>query len=99
MQIVDYNNIREKYGNDSLNFVGGKNASLANMITDINKLNIRVPAGFAITTTFYNDFISNNNIDLLINKLDKMTDNFEDLAKEIRNRIENSNFEDEFIYK
>ena len=66
MQIVNFNLIREKFGSNSLNFVGGKNASLGNMITDIEDLNIRVPSGFAITTNFYHNFIRDNNIETLV---------------------------------
>jgi len=97
MQIVDFNLIREKFGSNSLNFVGGKNASLGNMITDIEDLNIRVPSGFAITTHFYHSFIKDNNIDTLISKLDLLENNFEQLTKEIRNRIENGRFNDDFL--
>jgi len=57
MQIVEFDQIRNVFGAKSLNYVGGKNASLGNMISDINGLGIKVPNGFAITTQFYNQFI------------------------------------------
>lgn len=34
--------------------VGGKNASLGEMIQNLTKLHIRVPQGFATTTAAYN---------------------------------------------
>ena len=43
---------------DSLDLVGGKNASLGEMI----KAGIRVPPGFAVTTNSYLDFISDSEI-------------------------------------
>ena len=97
MQIVEFCHIKDKFGIKSLNFVGGKNSSLGNMISDMEKLEVKVPNGFAITTSFYNEFIEANNIQSLINKLDKTTTNFESLSKEIRTKIEESDFSDDFL--
>lgn len=46
--------------------VGGKNASLGEMLQNIARLNILVPAGFAITTDLYHEFVKENGIDQLI---------------------------------
>jgi len=46
--------------------VGGKNASLGELYNLSNKLNFNIADGFAITTTFYSEFITFNNIDHLI---------------------------------
>ena len=97
MQIVEFCHIKDKFGSNSLNFVGGKNSSLGNMISDMEKLGVKVPNGFAITTSFYNEFIELNNILPLIKKLDKTPNNFEKLSKEIRNEIENGLFSNEFL--
>ena len=45
-----------------LDSVGGKNASLGEMMNDLNKLNIRCPQGYALTTEAYSDFIKENEI-------------------------------------
>ena len=46
--------------------VGGKNASLGELYNISNELKFNIADGFAITTTFYSEFIKNNNIDELI---------------------------------
>ena len=97
MQIVEFCHIKDKFGSNSLNFVGGKNSSLGNMISDMEKLGVKVPNGFAITTSFYNEFIKLNNIFPLIKKLDETPNNFEKISKEIRNKIENGLFSNEFL--
>ena len=99
MQIVEFNNIRNIYGIDSINSVGGKNASLGNMISDMDKLGIRVPTGFAITTHFYNKFMEDNNIFNLVTKLDSLNDNhqIEKVSLQIRNTILECDFDSEFI--
>ena len=40
-----------------LNSVGGKNASLGEMMNGLNKLDIKYPQGYALTTEAYSDFI------------------------------------------
>src|ERR1700761_4248780 len=42
--------------------VGGKNASLGQMISALSSQGIRVPHGFAITVDGYNRYISYNNL-------------------------------------
>ena len=48
--------------------VGGKNSSLGEMLTNLTKLGINVPGGFAITSSAFNEFISNSKIDKVISK-------------------------------
>ncbi len=55
---MDYVLDFEKLDKDSLDLVGGKNASLGEMI----KAGIRVPPGFAVTTDSYSAFISDSEI-------------------------------------
>ncbi len=50
--------------------VGGKNASLGEMLRNLSSKGINVPNGFATTTTMYDRFITENNLQQLIqNKL------------------------------
>jgi pyruvate,water dikinase len=49
-----------------INTVGGKNASLGEMINNLNKKGIYVPNGFAVTTHSYDQFIKHNNINNFI---------------------------------
>ena len=46
-----------------INIVGGKNASLGEMIGKLSTLGVNVPGGFAITANSYKQFISQNNLD------------------------------------
>ena len=46
--------------------VGGKNASLGEMLQNLSGLNIRVPGGFATTADAYRSFIAHDGLDLKI---------------------------------
>ena len=48
---------------DDVSLVGGKNASLGEMMAGLQDVGIRVPRGFAITTDAYRRFIEHNEID------------------------------------
>jgi pyruvate,water dikinase len=63
--------------------VGGKNASLGEMISQLNKLGINVPGGFATTAFAYRHFINSANLaDRINNKLkDLDVDNIKNLTK------------------
>ena len=74
-----------KFSDISLNDidkVGGKNASLGEMINNLSTLGINVPDGFATTSEAYKLFIESNNIDdkiqKILNELD--LDSIKDLA-------------------
>jgi len=43
--------------------VGGKNASLGEMISQLSKLGVRVPGGFATTSQAYQDFLAQGGLD------------------------------------
>ncbi len=43
--------------------VGGKNASLGEMISQLSKLGVRVPGGFATTAAAYRDFLAQGGLD------------------------------------
>ena len=43
-----------------LNSVGGKNASLGEMMNNLDELNINLPQGYALTTKAYNETYKNS---------------------------------------
>lgn len=57
------------------NLVGGKNASLGEMLQISEKLGIRIPDGFVLTTLVYDEYIQENNISQLIEKEMNIRDN------------------------
>ena len=54
-----------------LELVGGKNASLGEMIQNLSKLGINIPGGFALTVDAYWQFINHNKLDNKIRRLIK----------------------------
>ena len=77
-----------------LELVGGKNASLGEMIQNLGQSGVNVPSGFAITVDAYWQFISFNNLDKTIRSLVNgiKTDDLVSLRKtglEIRELIKN----------
>jgi len=57
-----------------LNSVGGKNASLGEMMNGLNKLDIKCPQGYALTTEAYCDFIKENEIAPYLQSMTKNID-------------------------
>lgn len=85
-----------------LDSVGGKNASLGEMIQNLTKLGLKVPLGFATTSEAYRDFLAKNNIDKKIYSELKKIDskNLKSLSKissGIKKMILNAKFSPEFI--
>ncbi|MBY0353139.1 phosphoenolpyruvate synthase [Candidatus Babeliales bacterium] len=75
-----------------LNSVGGKNASLGEMIQSLTTKGVQVPSGFAITANAYRHLLSANNIEApLKNLLAQLNKNnleaFAQLGKQIRTLI------------
>ena len=73
--------------------VGGKNASLGELISQLAESGVRVPGGFATTAAAFNDFLAHNKlapaIDAILAKVD--VENMASLAAagtEIRSRVE-----------
>ncbi len=64
----------DKLGMDDVEVVGGKNASLGEMITHLSNLGVTVPGGFATTAAAYREFLRNDGLDerikALLDKLD-----------------------------
>lgn len=54
--------------------VGGKNASLGEMIGKLGEAGIRVPGGFAVTTAAYRAFVEHNDLTRQISELTEMID-------------------------
>ena len=54
--------------------VGGKNASLGEMYTNLTKKGVNVPFGFALTSTFYWKFIKANGLDKDLSEIFKKLD-------------------------
>ncbi len=59
----------EKLGMNDVARVGGKNASLGEMIHNLADAGIRVPGGFATTADAFRDFLSHNDLADRINRL------------------------------
>ncbi|TDX01362.1 phosphoenolpyruvate synthase [Dinghuibacter silviterrae] len=59
----------EKVGIGDIDLVGGKNASLGEMLQNLSKLGIRIPKGFVITVHAYNEFIKANKLEVKIREL------------------------------
>lgn len=53
----------EQAGLGSINHVGGKNASLGEMIQHLTQAGVKVPGGFATTASAYRDFLKHNNLE------------------------------------
>jgi pyruvate,water dikinase len=57
----------DQLGMSDVDRVGGKNASLGEMISGLSNQGVSVPNGFATTADAFRDFISSNNLDKRIN--------------------------------
>src|SRR5262245_11482930 len=87
-------------GLNDLGMVGGKNASLGEMIQNLTKLGIKIPGGFIITVAAYREFIRHNNLDEAIQKIINgiNLDDIESLRRgglQARQLIKNSKFPQE----
>ncbi len=58
-----------KVGLGDIEQVGGKNASLGEMLQNLTKLGIQIPGGFVITVAAYREFIRYNNLDNAIHEV------------------------------
>ncbi len=78
--------------NSNVAEVGGKNASLGEMFTQLESKGVRVPDGFATSSECYRDFLQANDLEKpikdLLDKLDpENLDSLEDTGKKIRKKI------------
>ncbi|MGM9451875.1 phosphoenolpyruvate synthase [Legionella bozemanae] len=88
-------------GMHDLEQVGGKNASLGEMISHLSSAGVSVPGGFATTADSFREFLSQNNLDKKIyEKLAALDPNNVQqlvvIGKEIREMIVNMPFTPEF---
>ena len=67
MYIIDLSEVQLS----DLKLVGGKNASLGEMIQNLNKSGVNIPGGFAINVHAYWEFIIHNKLDTKIRSLIK----------------------------
>lgn len=67
--MVEYVVSLDKLGNHDVERVGGKNASLGEMISNLAGAGVSVPGGFATTSQAYRDFIEHNNLNERIHSL------------------------------
>jgi pyruvate, water dikinase len=63
--VIPFENLR----NSDVPSVGGKNASLGEMISQLSAKGVRVPTGFATTADAYREFLAQNGLDKKINNL------------------------------
>jgi pyruvate, water dikinase len=83
-----------------LDMVGGKNASLGEMLQNLTKLGIQIPGGFIITVAAYQTFIRENKLDETIHSIINGI-NFDDIESlrrgglHVRQLIKNSKFPQE----
>ena len=88
----------EDTGIHEIALVGGKNASLGEMISNLTSKGIRVPSGFAITVDAYWHFLQSNGLITLIEEATARLSDKSDLATlrevgaHIRKSIENAEF-------
>lgn len=59
----------DQVGMNDVASVGGKNASLGEMIGNLSRAGVKVPGGFATTTYAYREFLRINDLDGRINQL------------------------------
>ena len=73
--MVSYIKWFDEIGLNDINEVGGKNASLGEMISNFSELDIKIPYGFAVTTYAFDHFMKHNNLFNYINEcIDNITD-------------------------
>lgn len=94
----------EEVGIHDIEKVGGKNASLGEMMQHLTSMGIRIPGGFVITAHAYSAFIQFNNLEStirhIINTIDY--DNLESLRRggsQVRLLIQNGRFPKEMSEK
>jgi len=90
----------QELGMNDVDRVGGKNASLGEMIQNLTDLGVRVPGGFATTAHAYREFLAQDNMDERIQaELDALdVDDVNTLAEtgaKIRNWIMQAEFQPE----
>lgn len=88
-------------GKDDLEQVGGKNASLGEMIGHLSKAGVTVPGGFATTATAFQAFLTENNLVERISKTLKSLDvddvvALKEAGQQIRKWVSDAPFSESF---
>ncbi len=96
----DYIKFFSELNNEDTPEVGGKNASLGEMISQLTPKGIRIPAGFATTAKAYRDFLEHNEIKgeikEILDQLDtKDFKNLKQTGQKIRDMIMKCDFPEE----
>jgi len=91
----------EKLRNADVAIVGGKNASLGEMISQLDAKGVRVPTGFATTASAFNDFLKHNELEAkIITELETLDINdviaLAKSGKKVRKWILDSSFSGDF---
>lgn len=88
-------------GSKDLSLVGGKNASLGEMLQAFSHKGVNIPDGFATTSDAFFEFLSINNLNKdikdLLDQLKKGKLSLPNCGKRIRNQIEKASFSETFI--
>lgn len=86
---------RQIHAND-VGLVGGKNASLGEMLNQLSQSGIHVPDGFATSAQLYRDFLHQNQLDgpisLLLDAMDNGEASLSETGQEIRSLISQGAF-------
>jgi pyruvate,water dikinase len=94
----------ESVGLDDIALVGGKCASLGEMLRNLSGLGVQIPGGFVITTDAYRQFLEQSQLEAFIkNELDRIDfNNVESLRRsgsKIRQAISNARFPHELSHQ
>jgi len=86
-----------KVGINDIETVGGKNASLGEMIQNLTSLGINIPNGFVVTVAAYREFLEYNNLESTIKHIIDSIDhgNIESLRRggqQVRLLLQNGRF-------
>ncbi|MGM0481157.1 MAG: phosphoenolpyruvate synthase [Pseudomonadota bacterium] len=89
----------ENLGSDDVSIVGGKNASLGEMIGNLREQGVRVPGGFATTADAYYAYVKHNELEDTIRELTEALareeKNLKQVGKEIREAFRQGEFPDD----
>lgn len=94
-QCMKFIKLFEEIGLKDINLVGGKNASLGEMICNLKQQGVQVPTGFAITAEAYEYFLESNSLKKPITKLLSTLDKdhlgeFSRIGQEVRTLMRNA---------
>ena len=99
---MKYTLLLNQVGINDIPLVGGKNASLGEMLQNLTNLGVQVPDGFVLTVDAYVEYIKINNLDVEIKRIVHAID-YEDIESlrrgglQVRQLILNGKFSDALI--